>query len=198
MFETRSKSLKQHIRAIGTQRRGTAAVEFAILAVPFFVLVLGTMEIGYDFFVQITLTHAVNVAARSVQVGAIQANASGTAESQWVVSAVCPALGSLLNCGQLYVSVTAIPSGTGQNYYTYISANPPSLAAMTSSSNAACTGAAGQMMLLQAYYLSPTFIGMLIPSWSQPSPVPPNPRVHVTYASAGFVNEFFTGGESGC
>lgn len=169
-----------------------------MLAVPFLILVLGTMEVGYDFFVQAALTNAVNLAARSVQVGTAQANATGTAEAAWVASAVCPALGGLLDCGQLYVSVAGIPSGTGQNYYTYISANPPSLTSMVSSTNSACTGAAGQMMLLRAYYLSPTFIGMLVPVWSQASPVSPGKRVHVTYASAGFVNEYFTGGESGC
>jgi Flp pilus assembly protein TadG len=179
-------------------RRGAAAMEFAILALPFFILVLGTMEVGYDFFVQAALSNAVSVAARSVQVGTSQADATGTSEATWVASAVCPALGGMLNCGQLHVSISGIPSGTGQNYYTYISANPPSLAAMTSSSNSACTGAAGQMMIVRAYYLSPTFLGMLVPNWSQASPTSPNSRVHVTYASAGFINEGFTGGESGC
>jgi len=184
--------------ASAAQRRGAAALEFAILAIPFLILILGTMEVGYDFFVQIALTNAVNVAARSVQVGTTQAEATGTAASSWVANAVCPALGGLLECGQLYVSVSGIPSATGKNYYTYISANPPSLTTMTSTSNSACTGAAAQMMLLRAYYLSPTFIGMLVPVWSQPSPLSPAKRVHVTYASAGFVNEYFSGGESGC
>jgi Flp pilus assembly protein TadG len=173
-------------------------MEFAILAVPFLILFLGTMEVGYDFFVQAALSNAVNVAARSVQVGTSQTYSTGTAEATWVAQSVCPALGGLLDCGQLYVSVSGIPSGTGQNYYTYISANPPSLATMTSSTNSACTGAAAQMMILQAYYLSPTFLGMLVPIWSQASPVSPGTRVHVTYASAGFVNEYFTGGEAGC
>jgi Flp pilus assembly protein TadG len=184
--------------AQAAERRGAVALEFSILAVPFLILFLGTMEVGYDFFVQIALTNAVNVAARSVQVGTAQADATGSAASTWVASAVCPALGGLLDCGQLYVSVSAIPSGTGQNYYTYISANPPSLTAMTSSSNSTCTGAAAQMMILRAYYLSPTFLGMLVPNWSQASPTNSRQRVHVSYASAGFVNEYFTGGETGC
>jgi Flp pilus assembly protein TadG len=181
-------------RVFSTRSRGVVAMEFAILAIPFCVLFLGTMEVGYDFFVQIALTNAVNQAARSVQVGATQFAGSGTAEAAWVSSAVCPALGRLLDCGQLYVSVTDIPSGTGQNYYTYLSANPPSLTAMVSSSNSAATCGAAAMMLLRAFYLSPTFLGMLVPIWSQASPVKPGIRVHVTYASAGFVNEYFTGG----
>jgi Flp pilus assembly protein TadG len=190
--------LKQHSLSILAQRRGAVALELAILAVPFFTLALGTMEVGYDFFVQAALSNAVSVAARSIQVGTNQGNATGTAEAKWVSSAVCPALGGLLDCGQLYVTIAGIPSGTGDNYYTYLSANPPNLTSMTSSNDSVCTGAPVQMMIVRAYYLSPTFLGMLVPNWSQPSPVAPSKRVHVTYASAGFVNEFFTGGENGC
>jgi Flp pilus assembly protein TadG len=179
-------------------RSGAVSLEFVILSIPFFMLALGTMEIGYDFFVQAALSNAVNVAARSVQVGAAQGDATGSAEVNWVASSVCPALGRLLDCGQLYVSISAIPSGVGENYYTYLTANPPSLTAMASSSNTVCTGAAAQMMLLRAYYVSPSFLGLLVPNWSQNWPAPVGPRVHVTYASAGFVNEYFSGGETGC
>ncbi len=184
--------------SLSLNRRGAVALEFALLSIPFFVLVLGTMEVGYDFYVQGALSEAVHVAARSVQVGTSQGNATGAAEANWVTSAVCPALGGRLNCGQLYVSIASIPSGTGQNYYTYLTAHPASLSAMTSSTNSVCTGAATQMMLLRAYYLSPTFLGMLVPSWSQISPVNNASRVHVTYAATGFVNEYFAGGQAGC
>jgi Flp pilus assembly protein TadG len=180
------------------RRRGNVSLEFAILAAPLFTLALGTMEVGYDFFVQEALDNAVHVAARGVQVGAADGSATGTAATKWVSNAVCPALGGLLDCGQLYVNVTYIPSGTGENYYTYMSSNPPNLTGVTSSANSICTGSAGKLMLLQAYYLSPTFLGMLIPAWSQASPVNSSLRVHVTYSSSGFVNEYFSGGETGC
>jgi Flp pilus assembly protein TadG len=179
-------------------RRATAALEFAILAVPFLVLALGTFEVGYDFFVESVLDNAVHVAARSVQVGTTQGAASGSGVATWVASAVCPAMRGLLGCGQLYVSVGAIPSGTGQNYYTYIAANPPSLAGLMGANGSVCTGTGGQLMLLRAYYLSPTFLGLLVPDWSQASPLSSTGRVHVSFASAGFVNEYFSGGKSGC
>jgi hypothetical protein len=79
-----------------------------------------------------------------------------------------------------------------------MSANPPSVTAMTSAGNSICTGTAGKLMLLQAYYLSPTFLGMLIPAWSQASPLNSLVRVHVSYSATGFVNEYFTGGATGC
>lgn len=186
-FKCLAAGLKAH-------RRGVVSLELAILAIPLFMLALGTMEVGYDFFVQAVLSNAVNVAARSVQVGTAQASATGAAEVAWVKSAVCPALGQLLNCGQLYVYINYIPGGVGQNYYTYLTANPPNLATMASLSDSVCTGGAADMMLLRAYYVSPTFLGMLVPGWSQQFPAGTGRRVHVTYASAGFVNEYFTGG----
>ncbi len=192
MYPICSKTHRQGLHSLRTHRRGATALEFAILAVPFLLLVLGTMEVGYDFFVQAALSNAVNVAARSVQVGTAQADASGAAEVKWVTSAVCPALGGLLDCGQLYVS---IKNTGGEDYYSYIAANPPSLTTMASTSDSICTGGAADMMILQAYYVSPTFLGILIPVWSQVWPGMPESRAHVTYASAGFVNEYFSGGE---
>ncbi len=185
-------------RRSGLGSRGSVSLELAILSVPLFSLTLGAMEVAYDFFVQSALNTAVQVAARSVQVGAATGSATGAAEAAWVAAAVCPALGKMLGCGQLFVNITSVPSGTGQNYDTFIAANPPNLATITSSNDSVCTGAAAQPMILRAYYLSPTFIGLLVPAWSQPSPLNSSVRVHVSYASAGFVDEYFTGGQSGC
>jgi Flp pilus assembly protein TadG len=188
----------KQVRPCRADRRGVTALEFALLSVPLCLLLLGTLEAGYDFFVQAALDSAVQTAARSVQVGSSQGYVSGKSVAAWVASAVCPALGHMLDCGQLYVSVTSIPSGTGQNFYTYMAANPLTLAAITSSNNAVCTGSPGQLMVLQAYYLSPTFLGMLVPSFSVPSPVNTAQRVHASYAASGFVNEEFGQGAQGC
>jgi Flp pilus assembly protein TadG len=178
--------------------RGSVALEFAILAVPLVLLTLGTMEAGYDFFVQEALNNAVHVAARSVQTGSTQGAPTGANIAAWVAANVCPAVGGLLDCGQLYVSVTSVPSGTGQNYDTYISANPPNLVNITSNNDVVCTGIGAQLMILRAYYLGPTFLGLLVPIWSQASPVNPSQLVHVSYAAVGFVNEYFSGGKVGC
>jgi len=183
---------------VARDRIGSAALEFAIAISSLMVLLLASFELGYDFFVTQALDYAVHVAARSVQVGSAEGAATGSNAATWVSQQVCPALGKMLSCSGLYVSITAIPNGTGQNYYSYISANPPSLASLMASTNAVCTGTGGQMLLLRAYYLSPTFLGLLIPSWSQASPSGNGTRVHVSYASAGFVDEYFTGGEIGC
>jgi hypothetical protein len=49
------------------------------------------------------------------------------------------------------------------------------------------------MMLLTAWYVGPTFLGALIPSFSTTYN---GSTVHISSASAGFINETFSGGQS--
>jgi Flp pilus assembly protein TadG len=181
-------------------RRGAVSLEFAVTATAFLILTFGAMELGYDYFVQAALDNAVNLAARGVQVGANQKGTNQTGP-QFVQQSVCPDLGGLLNCGQLFVAVTPI---TTDDYYDYFLANPPSLSTVTGtgggssgSADPVNTGVACQPMVVEAYYLGPTFLGTLIPQFSQQSPLNSSQLVHVTYAAAGFINENFGGG-TGC
>ena len=169
-------------------RSGTTAVEFALVAVPFLIMVLGIMEIGYDLYVQVALDNAVQTAARSVQVGSVK-GASGETSAQFVTSAVCPALSPGLDCALLTVGVKTIPGGS--NYYS--NPTPLTLAAASSAGGSICTGQGGQLVILQAWYAGPSFLGGLIPSFSSSSG---GNLVHFTTSSAGFVNEYFSGGQS--
>ena len=150
-------------------------------------------------------------AARNVQVG----GSTGTNKepsSQFVSQAVCPALRGRLVCDrtQLIVAVAPLPqqgNGTQYDYYTAPPLNGSGhytlpLGSSTSQTGAAspngeiCTGSAGQLMLLQAWYLSPSFIGLLVPSFTEVNPVWGSGWVHVTASSAGFVNEVGIAGQS--
>ena len=170
--------------------RGIVALEFAIISVPFFVIFLGTMEMAYDLYVQSELDNAVNIAARSVQVGNAKGGA-GVKSSQFVTQYVCPNLSSALDCSLLTVGVT--PVAKGQNYYT----SPVDLSVTAETNAANGTGvnscAGGRMMALVAWYNGPTFVGLLVPSFATQWN---GQTVHLTAASAGFVNEFFPGGQS--
>lgn len=167
-------------------RRGAAALEFAFVAPLFVLLLLGVMEVGFDLFVQRTLNVAVQQAARSVQTGAVQ-GVSGETSATFATAAVCPVLGSALTCSQVVVGVA--PVATDSTYYT----NTSTLTLAAAAGGAICTGVGGRMMLIQAWYLGPTIVGMLIPSFATTY----NGAVyHITSASAGFVNEYFAGGQS--
>ncbi len=178
-------------------RRAAVSLEFAILAVSFLILLLATFEIGYDYFVQAALDNAVSTAARHVQVGEdVGTQGAGHALS-FVQTSVCPALGTLLDCNNLYVSISAVQqpgNGTGMfDYYDYLNGNyNPTLQQVIAAGDQVCTGVARQMMMVQAYYLGPTFLGALIPTFAYAIN---GTLAHVSYSTTGFVNENFNGGE---
>lgn len=153
-------------------------------------MMLGIMEVGYDLYVKAALDNAVQIAARSVQVGSVKGT-SGETSLQFVASAVCPALGGRLDCNLLTVGVKTIPSGS--NYYNDL--NPLSLRTASSAGGSICTGQGGQLVILEAWYAGPTLLGTLVPSFSSLTPDGKN-RVHTTISSTGFVNEYFSGGQS--
>lgn len=61
-------------------RRGSTAVEFALVALPFITLMFGTLELGLVFMVSTTLDNATDTAARTIRTGQLQ-SAGGTAAS---------------------------------------------------------------------------------------------------------------------
>jgi hypothetical protein len=176
-------------------RRGAVSLEFAMLAVPLLIMTLGVMELAYDLYVQAALDNAVQTAARNVQVGATQTG--GESSGLFVQHAVCPNLHELLDCGQLIVGVQPVPAN-----YDYFTAPPPNgqvnppyftipIASASAAGGDISTGCGGQLMLLQAWYIGPTFVGGLIPSFATMYNGAPQ---HITAASAGFVDEAFPGG----
>lgn len=65
---------------------GATAVEFALVSLPFFMLVWAIIELGMVFFVDVTLDNAVGKMSRQIRTGEFQ-SAGGTAAS--FKSAIC-------------------------------------------------------------------------------------------------------------
>lgn len=65
---------------------GATAVEFALVALPFFMLLWAIIELGMVFFVDVTLDNAVGKMSRQIRTGEFQA-AGGTADT--FKSAIC-------------------------------------------------------------------------------------------------------------
>lgn len=63
------------IRAVLRNKEGTTAIEFGFVAVPFLLLLFGTIEVGLAFFANQVLSNAVLDAARTIRTG--QAHAQG-------------------------------------------------------------------------------------------------------------------------
>lgn len=64
-------SIRKHIQKFIKNRRGATAVEFALLSLPFFALVVGTIQLGIIFLATQTLDEAVDVASRQIQTGEV-------------------------------------------------------------------------------------------------------------------------------
>lgn len=70
------------LRALARDCGGASAVEFALIAVPFFGLVAATMEYAVVYWAQLTLDSALADASRSVYTGAFQTANNGKGKSQ--------------------------------------------------------------------------------------------------------------------
>lgn len=163
-------------------RRGSTALEFAIVSLPCITLLVFLAEIGYDFFAQICLDYSVQTAARQIQIGAAQ-GASTPAVFQ--ANYMCPALSGLLPCSSISVNILPIVI----DYYTDTAADYRDKSGkLDTSKYSYCPGNPNQLMLVQAIYTSPSLIALVVPAMATASA---GGFVHVTLSSTAFINENF-------
>lgn len=74
---------------------GATAVEFALIAAPFFFLIFGLLEISLIFIVSTTLEHGLNEASRQIRTGSAQSAAINQGD---FLRDVCDELFGLLDC----------------------------------------------------------------------------------------------------
>jgi Flp pilus assembly protein TadG len=92
-------------------RRGAAAVEFAMIALPFFLLIFGLLEICLLFIVSTVLEHSVTEASRQIRTGQAQ---EGGFNEQNFRNSVCAKFFGLLDCdAKLHIDVKSL-TGFGQ------------------------------------------------------------------------------------
>ncbi len=152
---------------------------------PFITLLLFLLELGYDFFAQISLDYGVQTAARQIQIGQAQdANTPAVFQAKYL----CPALSGLLPCSSVTVNVQSIPNDG--DYYASVSATLPKdkNGKLDTSGYKYCPGQPNQLMLVQAVYTSPSLIGLVVPAMATATV---DGLVHATMSSAAFINENF-------
>lgn len=91
------------VRRFAKEQDGAAAVEFALVAAPFFALMFAIMETALVFFASQTLETAVADLARLIMTGQAQ---SGSFTQAQFKSAVCAKISGLFDCNNgMYVDV---------------------------------------------------------------------------------------------
>lgn len=108
--------------------RGSTAIEFAFLAIPFFFLVFSIIGYGLYLLTGIQLDSAAEEAARAVRTG--QAQKSGQTVKEFK-DAVCDAGSAVLNCSKLEVFV--------QSGADWIDITPPSCVSQDNDGNNVAT-----------------------------------------------------------
>ena len=68
------------LRRLARARDGATAVEFALIATPFFLLLMGILELGLVFLVSTTLEHATQEAGRQIRTGEFQEAGGASAD----------------------------------------------------------------------------------------------------------------------
>jgi Flp pilus assembly protein TadG len=102
---------KRRLISSGARRgqRGSAAVEFALIATPFFLLLFGLFEIMMIFFVQTTLESAVSEESRKIKTG--QANAGAGIDAATFKANICARMMGIISCNdRLFVMVQNQPA----------------------------------------------------------------------------------------
>ncbi len=136
-------------RRFARARRGSAAVEFALVLMPFFLLTFGLAEIAMIGFAQTSLDFAVSETARQIRTG--QAQLGGVSESQ-IRTELCDELNNfiVMGCnGNLYLDVQRFSSFTDASNGA---ANPIQNNQFSTAGMGFQPGVASDIVVVRAYY----------------------------------------------
>ena len=193
-------------RAAG-DRRGVAAVEFAILSIPFFLLLFFIFEISMDLFQQEALDAALHMAVRQIQTGNAQNVTNGAA---FVSTYMCPYATGVLNCNNISIKVQKLTLNVGTtlygtqsggtainggytDYYNFTTGQLPMTAGALDlssfGSTSFCNSGPSEFLLITSIYTAGEIIGNLMPNLLTVSYS--GTTVHATMSQMGAVTENF-------
>ena len=173
-------------RRLKRNQEGTAAIEFAILVMPFLAIVGLIMETGFQAYSAASLDDALRRASRGLQVGSVQSEGRTLDDFR---ADVCRLMPGWMSCAKLVVDVRSVrlfsdmdmrvtgPGGVNIGR-TYPIADDQKKAFF-------CPGAPGSLMLVRGDYPIPTLFGFWITS--------PASKGYVITSAHTFRTEPFTG-----
>ena len=137
--------LARLLRNFLRQRRGVAAIEFAVIAIPFFLLIMGIVEVGLIFWAGYELENATSAAARLVRTR--QAQIGGYTVDQ-LRAQLCQNVVILSDCNtKVKLSVQTFPTFAGITVSSAVDQNGTLQTSFPYS-----LGGPGAIVLLTAFY----------------------------------------------
>jgi Flp pilus assembly protein TadG len=184
-LHTRLRRTAARMRA--EQNKASAAIEFAMIAPVFFILLMGIIENGLIYFAGSTLQYATDNAARYIRTG--QASGAGMTQAQFRTK-ICGDIAPMLACdGNLQIDVQTFTSYSNASFAT----PTDSSGNVKSSLNNYQIGTACSVVLVRSFYtwkiLTPV-LSQFLTNMSTGN--------HLIAATAAFRNEPFTSAVSGC
>ena len=101
-FGAGSSRKRDKVRGFAADRSGASALEFALVAVPFLLLIFAVLEVGLVYFANFTLENAVSRGARLIRTGQAQTQQFSAGQFK---AEVCKSLGPPLSCSDLKLDV---------------------------------------------------------------------------------------------
>jgi Flp pilus assembly protein TadG len=143
-------TVRNALRRFRRNRKGSAAVEFALVAPVFFALLFAIIETALVFFAGQVLETITQNSARMILTG--QAQGSGFSQAQFQAY-VCSQIPALFTCANVYVDVQNYPA------FSNVTITPPVDASNNFVNNMAyCPGAAGDIVVVRVFYQWPLFV----------------------------------------
>lgn len=167
-----SKLLWRFVR----KQDGATAVEFGLVALPFFALLFALLETGIVFFAGQSLATATNAASRLILTG--QAQNQGLTQATFT-NGICTQLTALFSCSGIYVNVQ-----TAANFASLTTTPPVSNGVLNTSNLSFNPGGPGNIVVVQVFYQWPIFVTLLNSSLANMSN-----GTRLLVATAAFQNE---------
>ncbi len=149
----------------GRAQSGAAAVEFALVALPFLALLFAILETALVFFASQSLETTAADTARLIMTGQAQSGTSPTTGSAGYTqtdfkNAACANLSSLFDCSQLYVSVNTYTSFGSANTNTPLDTTTGKMTVDVNNLPYS-PGTPGSIVVVQLYYQWPIIVSLL-------------------------------------
>ncbi len=142
----------------GLDRRGASAVEFALIAVPFLMLLFGVLELAFIFMMNVSLSNITVSMARKIRLGGVQApgvTVGATTGTQMDLNDFKTAV-----CSQIYLVANAtcmsalqVDVRTLTSFSAGGPASPVSGSTFNSSNFCYYSGGSGSIVEMRVYYL---------------------------------------------
>ena len=107
---------KRFIRA----RDGAAAVEFALIATPFFLLIFATLEVALYFLGSTVIENGVNEAARAIRTGQLQQSGQTVEDFR---GSICERISAVADCSRIQLDVRTFDSFSSSSNPSPLDAN---------------------------------------------------------------------------